>query len=68
VGLDRLGGDPQLVRNLLVRVPARDDSEILGSIQSGTTLADRYVRGSGSQLFVLDLQAGIGEIMVETED
>jgi phage shock protein PspC (stress-responsive transcriptional regulator) len=41
-------------------------SEILGTYQEGTNLADRYVRGSTGPGFVLDLETGIGQILVET--
>lgn len=39
---------------------------ILNEGQSGTAVVGRYVRGSGSRQFVLDLGAGIGGITVET--
>ena len=41
-------------------------SSILGTFQEGTNLIDRYVRGTSGPRFVLDLEAGIGEIRVDT--
>jgi phage shock protein PspC (stress-responsive transcriptional regulator) len=43
-------------------------SSILGTYQDGTNLIDRYARGDGRPRFVLDLEAGIGEIMVERQE
>jgi phage shock protein PspC (stress-responsive transcriptional regulator) len=40
------------------------ESVILGTYQAGTNLIDRYVRGSDGPRFILDLEAGIGEIQV----
>jgi hypothetical protein len=43
-------------------------SSILGTYQGGTSLVDRYDRGEGGPRFVLELQAGIGEILVERQE
>lgn len=40
-------------------------SNVLGSYQSGTEVAERHVRGESGPHFVLDLAAGIGYIWVE---
>ena len=39
---------------------------ILDDFQSGTTLQDRYLMDGAGQRFVLDLEAGLGDIRVET--
>ena len=43
-------------------------STILGTYQDGTNLVDRYARGNGGPHFILDLEAGIGEIRVDRRE
>jgi len=41
-------------------------SWVFDSFQSGTSLQDRYARGTTGPQFVLDLEAGIGRVLVDT--